>query len=340
MRFPANRWLVAAVTLFALPVPSQAGQQIFVQKISVSASNPPVLQIETSAPVKPLVQVISNPERLVIDIPDSSPASTLRPLDVEREEVKRVRVGMFSTAPPTTRIVLDLNAPQWYRIVPNATGFSVRVGTASPNANAEDAFNNSSTIGWVSAAIPATRAYGRSDPFVVKRAAPRSNATGATDLRVQFAKGLLEIHARDASLSEVLFQIHKQTGTEIEIPAGTEQNRVAGDFGPAAASEVLAQLLNGTDLNFVMVGSQDSSLPSSVILSHKSPARSEPISSETSPNTSVRAPASTEDISADMAADMEDAPPQQGENVAAPATQPPQPAPTDFQQTQNPQPQN
>jgi hypothetical protein len=85
---------------------------------------------------------------------------------------------------------------------------------------------------------------------------------------VQFANGALSIRCNNATLSEVLFQIQKVTGAEIAIPSGTEQQRVAGDFGPGTASEVLSDLLNGSGLNFVVVGSEsDPNMLRSVILS-------------------------------------------------------------------------
>src|SRR6266700_1147999 len=89
-------------------------------------------------------------------------------------------------------------------------------------------------------------------------------------VNVQFSNGLLTIHSTGATLSEVLFQIQKQTGAEIAIPSGTEQDRVAADFGPGSPSEVLGALLNGSGLNFVVVGSEvDPHVLRSVILSRK-----------------------------------------------------------------------
>jgi len=89
-------------------------------------------------------------------------------------------------------------------------------------------------------------------------------------VNVVFARGLLTIHAQNATLSEILFQIQKQTGAEIAIPAGTEQDRVAADFGPGTPSAVMGDLLNGSGLNFVVVGSaSDPNQLRSVILSRK-----------------------------------------------------------------------
>jgi hypothetical protein len=74
-------------------------------------------------------------------------------------------------------------------------------------------------------------------------------------LEVSFRRGLLTISSNKANLSEVLFAIHQQTGAEIAIPAGAEQEQVVGDIGPAPAPEVLARLLNGSKFNFLIISS-------------------------------------------------------------------------------------
>src|ERR1700736_4370773 len=125
MQSPQNLWLISLVALLAVPLHEQATRPSQVQKISVSAQDPLQLQIQTSAPVNPQAQIIADPERLVIDIPGAIPGLGPRTLTVNRNAVKRVRVGLFSTDPPVTRIVLDLNAPEWYRITPAASGFTV-----------------------------------------------------------------------------------------------------------------------------------------------------------------------------------------------------------------------
>ena len=104
----------------------------------------------------------------------------------------------------------------------------------------------------------------------VVRRAISTQAQRVNGVSVFFARGLLTVHAANASLSEVLFQIQKQTGAEIAIPAGTEQERVAADFGPGSPSAVMGELLNGSGLNFVVVGSPaDPTQLRSVILSRK-----------------------------------------------------------------------
>ena len=69
--------------------------------------------------------LISGPDRLVIDIPNSVQGPGLRNISVNRQAVKGVRVSQYSATPPVTRIVVDLNAPQTYSIVPNPAGLLV-----------------------------------------------------------------------------------------------------------------------------------------------------------------------------------------------------------------------
>lgn len=279
MRFPRNLCLILPLAL-AAPAYSQA-PHAKVQKISISSQGPIQLQVQTSLPVVPKAQVIPNPDRLIVDVPGAVPGSSLRGLAVNRNEVKRIRVGLFSTEPPVTRIVLDLNSEVPYRITPMASGFTVTMLAGKsetartsispvnqPSATPPDD-SDSATIGWVKSAVATTRSGTRSSPPLVRTIAATAPAP-IKGARVRFANGQLEIHAHDSTLSEVLFQIQKQTGAEIAIPAGTEQERVFVDAGPAPASEVLAELLNGSSLNFVVVGSEsDPNVLRSVILSRR-----------------------------------------------------------------------
>ena len=237
-----------------------------VEKIAFLGDNPIRLQIQTNASLTPQVQMISSPERLVIDLPNSTPGSGLHGLKLNRGEVRGIRAGLFSQLPPVTRIVVDLNTPQWYRVTPDASGFVISLG-----GEAQGAADAPATVGWVSTKTSAsivkpkiTSVVARK-PGLALREEPVINGA-----RVRFANGKLSIHATNATLSEVLFQIQKVTGAEIAVPSGTEQQRVAGDFGPGTASEVLGDLLNGSGLNFVVIGSPaDPTQLRSVLLSRK-----------------------------------------------------------------------
>jgi AMIN domain len=231
-----------------------------VEKVSVASETPFQIQIATNFQASPQVQLVPGPDRLIVDIPNSAPGASLRGLSINRAGVRGVRVSQYSAKPPVTRVVVDLSGPEWYRVAPDASGLIVSLGTS-----AESAQNFGPAIGWVSARVKSTR----SAPVVLRR-------TTATQFQrvngviIRYDSGRLSIHAENATLSEVLFQIQKQTGAQIAIPAGTEQERVSSDFGPGTPSEVLGQLLNGSGLNFVVVGSDsDPNQLRNVILSRK-----------------------------------------------------------------------
>ena len=251
----------------ALPALAAAQRSASVEKVTFVGDNPVRLQIQTSAPITPDVQVISNPERLVIDLPNSTPGVALRGFKLDRGEVRGVRAGLFSQRPPVTRIVVDLNTPQWYRVTPDGAGMVISLG-----GEKQGAASAVTTVGWVSTKSPAhVVEQPQAMPILAHKVNVAPIAPPITNgASVRFENGKLSIHATNASLSEILFQIQKITGAEIAIPAGTEQQRVAGDFGPGNASEVLGDLLNGSDLNFVVVGSAvDPNQLRSVLLSRK-----------------------------------------------------------------------
>src|SRR6266480_3076986 len=149
---PARRQLfgICIITALLAPALAQTGHQASVRRLSVINENPIRLKIETSEPVAPQVQIVSGPERLVIDIPNATPGPGLHRIAMNRGEVKGVRVGLFSTSPPVTRIVVDLKQPQWYRVQPDVSGFLVILGS-----DAETAADPQPTIGWISARVSA-----------------------------------------------------------------------------------------------------------------------------------------------------------------------------------------
>jgi len=257
-----------------------------VNKVSIVAENPFQLRIETTGQIAPQAQMIEGPDRLIIDLPNTQPGVGLRRLNVNRGAVRAVRTSLYSRQPSVTRVVVDLSLPQWYRIVPDSSGVLVTIG-----GGAGAPTDPGTTIGWVSTKSPAHHVSSAKTTAVMPGARRSAPVNGVS---VEFANGMLSIHANNASLSEVLFQIQKKTGAEIAIPAGTEQERVAADFGPGTPSDVLSQLLNGSGLNFVVVGSEsDPNALRSVLLSPKGPdipAPAQPYSPPVAQNMQMEAP--------------------------------------------------
>jgi hypothetical protein len=71
---------------------------------------------------------------------------------------------------------------------------------------------------------------------------------------VNFQDGKLTIVARNSTMGDVLTAVKQKTGAAVDMPAVSSE-RVVGQFGPGAPRDVLAQLLNGSHYDYVLLGS-------------------------------------------------------------------------------------
>jgi hypothetical protein len=71
---------------------------------------------------------------------------------------------------------------------------------------------------------------------------------------VHFQDGRLTILARNSTMGDVLNAVRQKTGAAVDMPAVSSE-RVVGQFGPGAPRDVIAQLLNGSHYDYVLVGS-------------------------------------------------------------------------------------
>ncbi len=213
------------------------------------------IEVEASARIVPQTQVLTGPDRLVIDFPNAVPSNQLRSQSVDRGEVKDVRIGLFRGKPPVTRIVLDLKSAQSYQVFPSGRTVIIKVlgGGAGETAAGIDNSPREHSSDEHSASESATR-----PGLVVANYTPGSAQASAESaaqpaLEVSYRDGLLGIRANKATLSEVLFAVQQRTGAEISIAAGAEQEKVVTDIAPGPAPEVLAKLLNGSKFNFLIL---------------------------------------------------------------------------------------
>jgi hypothetical protein len=216
-----------------------------VQEISAAQTEQGIeIHIRTSSPVVPQSQAIAGPDRIALDFPGALPAAGLRPLMISRGSVAGARAGLFSNNPPVTRVVLDLSAPQSYAVFMDGNTVVVKVKPLSTSASATGGAALLSAKQVTTSAPPPK-------PLV----------------EVTYRRGLLRIMAEKATLAQVLFEVHQQTGMEIAIPAGAEQEQVVADLGPGPTRDVLAALLNGSRYNFIFVGNDHDHTIQKAILS-------------------------------------------------------------------------
>jgi AMIN domain-containing protein len=208
------------------------------------------LEIDSTQPVKPQTLVVSGPDRLIVDLPYSIPGPSLRPLIVSMGEVKGIRVGLYKSNPPVTRVVVDLKSPQLYQVFPSGRAVIVKIMGKDNHA--------------VAALV--------STPVAANVAPQVQAAKPPPRVEVVFRDGKLRIWANKATLTEVLHEVQQSTGARITIPPGAAQETVIADVGPAPPREALNALLNGSAYNFILVGSgQDLAQVTNIILTLRGP---------------------------------------------------------------------
>jgi len=241
---PRRPMALHAAAVAALLCSSPLLAQNSVKRVEVLGTKDAVeIEVETSERVTPQTRVLSGPDRLVVDFPNAVPGKDLRSQSVYRGQVKDLRVGLFRSNPPVTRIVLDLTSAQSYQIFP---GQKVMIKVMG-GENSGPAFG--------AYAEPAARPGLVTANYVTgaQRVSVEPAIPAPKPLDVSFRDGMLAIHASKATLSEVLYAVQQKTGAEIGIASGAEQESVVVDLGPAPAADVLAHLLNGSRFNFLIV---------------------------------------------------------------------------------------
>lgn len=214
--------------------------QVSVRSVKVLGAKDAVeIEVEASDRITPQTRVLTDPDRLVVDFPNSVPGAQLRSQSVGRGQVIAVRVGLFQAKPPVTRVVLDLKMAQSYQIFPYGRTVMIKVTdseSAAANAGSSPNLVATNYTTHVEAAI--------------------TPAPPEPELIVSYRDGLLGIRANKATLSEVLTAIQQRTGADISSAPGAEQERVVAAIDPAPAPEVLARLLNGSKFNFLIVSAE------------------------------------------------------------------------------------
>jgi hypothetical protein len=74
--------------------------------------------------------------------------------------------------------------------------------------------------------------------------------------QVSYQDGQLTIIAPNSTLGDILRGVRKHTSADIEIPP-TANERVVTRLGPGPAREVMAELLNGSRFNYILLGSPE-----------------------------------------------------------------------------------
>ncbi len=80
----------------------------------VQEKDGPAVEILSTRPLVPSIQAISDPDRLVIDLPNARLETQEKRINVQADQIRAIRADQFQQNPPVARVVLDLLAPRAY----------------------------------------------------------------------------------------------------------------------------------------------------------------------------------------------------------------------------------
>ena len=155
----------------------------------VPGDNGPVVQIVSSRPLTPSLQILEGPPRLVIDLPDAKLATARRRIPFRNEQIKGIRIDQYQSDPAVVRVVVDLAAPVLYNW--DAMGNRLRIHLhADQSATAKPDSVPALTSGTQPVAVPV--AVGSSGTLVEagSRVASGTSITAADETAVlRLARG-------------------------------------------------------------------------------------------------------------------------------------------------------
>ena len=80
----------------------------------VQEKDGPAVEILSTRPLAPSIQAISDPDRLVIDLPNARLKTQQKRVSIQADQISSIHADQFQQNPPVARVVVDLLAPRAY----------------------------------------------------------------------------------------------------------------------------------------------------------------------------------------------------------------------------------
>ena len=132
--------------------------------------------------------------------------------------------------------------------------FAIALSLALPVSAAQQRHKKTSQATAKSAVQPLPVQAQAAQPQAAPTPPPTPEEGPSSPAQVSFQGGKLTIVARNSTMGDVLNEVRKKTGAAVDMPPVSTE-RVVGQFGPGAPRDVLAQLLNGSHYDYVLLGS-------------------------------------------------------------------------------------
>ncbi len=131
-----------------------ASQSAEIRQVSVDLNSENVtVTVSLTESVIPDVIIATNPDRLVLQLPNTGAPVKQQTVTVNQNGVKGVRVGLNHAAPPISRVVIDLNTAHPYQLTMNGPTITLTVLPISSTPQPSNLQNKSGASGGIIARL-------------------------------------------------------------------------------------------------------------------------------------------------------------------------------------------
>jgi hypothetical protein len=213
-----------ALVVCVLALPAAAGPAAEIKEVHVAPKgDQETIDVRLSTSVVPAVIVAKNPDRLVLQFPNTATPNRQQMALVDQNGVKAVRIGLNKADPPVTRVVIDLNRAHPYAVA--MKGNTVRL-TVMPPSSHEGSIEADTGDGTV---VIASNGPGP----MLSTGAPTMIAAARKSIRTKFtvkyvAEGVAYLNAgRGAGLAPGMKLMVRRT---VNQPGGNHQSEVVAQL--------------------------------------------------------------------------------------------------------------
>jgi hypothetical protein len=122
------------------------------------------VEILSTKPLVPSIQSISDPPRLVIDLPNARLETQQKRISIQADQIGSIHADQFQQNPPVARVVVDLLAPRAYTWDAAGNRLVVHLGKNSSQANSSP-FQSATVVSLTSAPQPVIAAVRAAGPL-------------------------------------------------------------------------------------------------------------------------------------------------------------------------------
>jgi hypothetical protein len=132
----------------------------------VQEKDGPAVEILSTKPLVPSIQAISDPDRLVIDLPNARLDTQQKRISVQADQISAIRADQFQQNPPVARVVLDLLAPRAYTWDAAGNRLVVHLGK-NPSQASSSPFQQPTVVSLTHAPQPVVAAVRAAGPLAL-----------------------------------------------------------------------------------------------------------------------------------------------------------------------------